>query len=98
MSTRLLSIYSSDTWLGGWPKSDLLRNGVLDVSLLRRGWGEDAARPFNLVRYQQTGHLHFVTFRCYRRQQHLGLPAARELLERSLEQMRSKEMSAFAVG
>ena len=54
--------------------------------------------PFNLVRYQQTGHLHFVTFRCYRRQQHLGLPAARELLERSLEQMRSREMSAFALG
>ena len=44
--------------------------------------------PFNLVRYQQTGHLHFVTFSCYRRQQHLGSPAIRELLERSLEQMR----------
>jgi putative transposase len=44
--------------------------------------------PFNLVRYQQTGHLHFVTFSCYRRQQHLGMPAARELFERSLEKMR----------
>ena len=53
--------------------------------------------PFHLVRYQQTGHLHFVTFSCYRRQQHLGLPAARELFERSLEQMRSREMSAFAL-
>jgi len=52
--------------------------------------------PFHLGRYQQAGHLHFVTFRCYRRQQHLGLTAARELFERSLEQMRSKEMSAFA--
>ena len=36
--------------------------------------------PFNLVRYQQTGHLHFVTFTRYRRQQHLGLPAARGCL------------------
>jgi hypothetical protein len=54
-------------------------------------------REFAFVRYQQTGHLHFVTFNCYRRQQHLGLPAARELFERSLEQMRSKEMSAFSL-
>jgi putative transposase len=44
--------------------------------------------PFNLVRYQLTGHLHFVTFSCCRRQQHLGSPAIRELFERSLEQMR----------
>ncbi|HZL25072.1 MAG TPA: hypothetical protein VFC39_00925 [Acidobacteriaceae bacterium] len=44
--------------------------------------------PFPLVCYQQAGHLHFVTFSCCRRQQHLGSPAIRELLERSLEQMR----------
>jgi REP element-mobilizing transposase RayT len=44
--------------------------------------------PFHFVRYQQTGHPQFVTFRCCRRQQHLGSPAIRELLERSLEQMR----------
>ena len=53
--------------------------------------------PFDFVRYQQTGHLHFVIFSCYRRQQHLGMPAARELFELSLEKMRSKEMSAFAL-
>ena len=41
-----------------------------------------------LVRYQQAGHLHFVTFSCYHRQPHLGSRAARDLFERSLEAMR----------
>jgi putative transposase len=43
-----------------------------------------------LMRYQQTGDLHFVTFSCYRRQPYLGVPAARELFERSLETMRRR--------
>ena len=44
--------------------------------------------PKSLVRYQQTGHLHFVTFSCYRRQPHLGRASARDLFEQSLETMR----------
>ena len=44
--------------------------------------------PMGLVRFQQTGHFHFVTFSCYRRLPHLGAPASRDLFERSLEKMR----------
>lgn len=44
--------------------------------------------PNSLVRYQQTGNLHFVTFSCYRRQPHLGHPDAKSLFEHSLETMR----------
>ena len=43
-----------------------------------------------LVRYHQTGDLHFVTFSCYRRQPYLGTPVARDLFERSLETMRCR--------
>src|SRR5690348_17450402 len=42
----------------------------------------------SLVRYQQTGDLHFVTFSCYRRQPHLGTATARDLFEQSLETIR----------
>jgi putative transposase len=28
--------------------------------------------PRGLIRYQQTGDLHFITFSCYRRQAYLG--------------------------
>ena len=41
-----------------------------------------------LVRYQQTGDLHFVTFSCYRRRAHLGSAEARDLFESALESMR----------
>jgi putative transposase len=41
-----------------------------------------------LVRYQQTGDLHFVTFSCYQRRPYLGFPSNRDLFERSLETMR----------
>jgi putative transposase len=44
--------------------------------------------PKGLVRYQQCGCFHFISFTCYHRLQHLGSPAARELFERSLEVMR----------
>ena len=44
--------------------------------------------PNALIRYQQTGNLHFVTFSCYRRQPHLGHPDAKNLFEHSLETMR----------
>ena len=44
--------------------------------------------PTALVRYQQTGDLHFVTFSCYHRLAHLRSVPARELFERSLETIR----------
>ena len=44
--------------------------------------------PKSLVRYQNAGDLHFVTFSCYRRQQHLESPSVRDLFERSLETIR----------
>ena len=43
-----------------------------------------------LVRYQQCGCFHFVTFSCYRRQAHLDTPEACALFERSLEAMRRR--------
>jgi len=41
-----------------------------------------------LIRYQQSGCMHFITFSCYHRLQHLDTCAARGLFERSLETMR----------
>ncbi len=41
-----------------------------------------------LVRYQQCGCFHFVTFSCYRRQSLLGVAAAYGILERELEAVR----------
>jgi putative transposase len=41
-----------------------------------------------LVRYQQTGDLHFVTFSCYRRRAYLGSAEARDVFVRALEAMR----------
>jgi putative transposase len=43
-----------------------------------------------LVRYQETGNLHFLTFSCYHRCQYLGTAAARERLESALERMRRR--------
>ena len=51
--------------------------------------------PLGLVRYQQTGHFHFLTFSCYRRQPGLGTAGAREALEEALERARSR--CAFVV-
>ncbi len=44
--------------------------------------------PKGLVRYQQCGCFHFITFGCYHRFEHLGTAAARELFEHSLETLR----------
>jgi putative transposase len=41
-----------------------------------------------LVRYQQGGDLHFVTFSCSGRRPLLGTPATRNVFEKSLETMR----------
>jgi len=46
--------------------------------------------PTGLIRYQNTGNTHFITFSCYRRQAYLNTPAARSLFERSLETIRQR--------
>ncbi len=43
-----------------------------------------------LVRYQEAGNLHFLTFSCYRRLAHLGHPEVRDLFEDGLERMRRR--------
>jgi putative transposase len=45
--------------------------------------------PWSLQRFQQAGHLHFITFSCYRRQQ-LLTPTIRSMFERALERSRVK--------
>lgn len=44
--------------------------------------------PRGLVRYQQTGDFHFLTFSCYRRKPYLRTARAKEVFEASLEQTR----------
>jgi putative transposase len=46
--------------------------------------------PKGLVRYQQTGELHFITISCYRHTHILGTPAARNTLQQILEETRQK--------
>ena len=46
--------------------------------------------PKGLVRYQQCGCFHFITFSCYHRLPYLNHGKARTLFERSLEIMRSR--------
>ncbi|HWF67738.1 MAG TPA: transposase [Acidobacteriaceae bacterium] len=41
-----------------------------------------------LVRYHESGDLHFVTFSCYQRQPYLRSAASRTVFQRSLEAMR----------
>ncbi len=44
--------------------------------------------PHGLVRYQNSGCLHFITFSCYSRRPYLASSEARDLLEHSLERIR----------
>lgn len=43
-----------------------------------------------LVRYQQAGDLHFLTFSCYHRLPYLGTAGARDLFESALERVRRR--------
>jgi putative transposase len=43
-----------------------------------------------LKRYSQMGHLHVVTFSCYRRRLHLGGEGTRDLFESALERIRCR--------
>lgn len=54
----------------------------------------------NLVRYQQTGDLHFVTFSCYRHLPYLAESSARDVFAGVLERMRVRYgfyVSAYVV-
>jgi|SRR5208282_4213097 len=44
--------------------------------------------PWGLKRYQQAGHLHFITFSCYHRAPLLGTAQARDTFVAALEQVR----------
>ena len=44
--------------------------------------------PWGLKRYQQTGDIHFITFRCYRRAPLLGSAQARDTFVITLERVR----------
>jgi len=46
--------------------------------------------PRGLKRFQQAGHLHFVTFSCYKRLPRLDTPFARSVCEKALEWTRRK--------
>ncbi|MHB1021580.1 MAG: transposase [Acidobacteriaceae bacterium] len=46
--------------------------------------------PTGLVRYQHTGHLHFITFSCYHRQPYLASARSRDIFESSLERIRQR--------
>jgi putative transposase len=46
--------------------------------------------PSRLVRFQQAGDIHFLTFSCHDRLPYLSSAVARELFELSLEQMRKR--------
>lgn len=46
--------------------------------------------PLHLRRYQQEGHLHFITFSCHRRLPHLNSSTAYTCFERWLETLRQR--------
>ena len=46
--------------------------------------------PLGLTRHQQKGHLHFITFSCYRREPYFNTPSSRDTFLDSLEQTRRR--------
>jgi REP-associated tyrosine transposase len=46
--------------------------------------------PRGLIRYQEWGHLHFITFSCFHRKPFLGSAAARKRFELALERTRKR--------
>ncbi len=52
--------------------------------------------PRGLIRYQQTGDFHFLTFSCFHRLPYLNPVAAREIFESSLESMRLRHQFVVA--
>ncbi len=46
--------------------------------------------PHGLIRYQQTGNFHFITFSCHHRLPYLNTPSARDIFESALELIRRR--------
>jgi putative transposase len=46
--------------------------------------------PSRLIRYEDTGSFHFLTFSCYHRRQYLGAAEACDLFEDALERVRER--------
>jgi REP-associated tyrosine transposase len=86
--------------VGGWLTSHSrfgAKNWVPQVSVLRPGIETDrtahcmlVAMPARLVRYQQAGDNHFITFSCHRRQAYFVSPESGSLFESALERMRHR--------
>ena len=58
---------------------------------LRLGWDyTPLVMPSRLKRFQQAKDIHFLTFSCHDRLPYLATPAARDLFERTLEQIRRR--------
>lgn len=53
--------------------------------------------PQGLVRYQQTGNLHFITFSCYHRHAYLSSDRAKAIFEAGLEKAR-RQYDFFVTG
>jgi len=71
------------------PNPLLVRAGSLILSRsCRREYNSRV--PRGLKRFQQAGHLHFVTFSCYRRLPRLNTPFARTIFEEALEKTRRR--------
>ena len=49
-----------------------------------------------LVRYQQSGNFHFLTFSCFHRLPHLRTQEAREVFESALERVRTRSLLVVA--
>src|SRR6516162_8642518 len=53
--------------------------------------------PWGLYRFQQSKHLHFITFSCYRRLPYLKSDRAKRLFEQALEQVR-RQYRMYVIG
>ncbi len=89
-----------DALVSGWFIPLLTRKWQGAPRLAFETWVYDLRVPRDLVRYQETGNWHFVTFSCYGRRPYLGTSEARDGLERTLERMRLRYdflVSAYVV-
>jgi len=81
--------------LGTWDTQKLAVRSCFSRHRLRFDVGF-RSMPRGLVRYEHTGSFPFLTFSCYRRFQHLGTAAGRDLFEEALERVRRRYRFAVA--
>jgi len=80
----------SSSWV---PRPNLLGRGKTECGIDHRSCSpglKTPSVPSRLRRYQQARDFHFITFSCYHRQRNLRQPTARNVFERSLEQIRRR--------